>query len=240
MFQKRKQPRVDKKVKANLSDGKVGIVDHLSKTGGFLKISSEYKDNFQIDLHINKFQKIKLHCKPEWSNELGCGFHITSIENGKNNLFYQYIEKQFSDLEKYGNERIFKEEIDVMLEHTNAFGNVYFSNFFKYQGICREKMLLRHIPNINEILYNEKLRMVTIDAYNKYINNAYFGDVLIGNVTTKNIEGSHATLLIKFFNKKNGTLIGDGYQNFCCVNSNGKVIKLPKCFDFLDFYAEVE
>jgi len=137
------------------------------------------------------------------------------------------------------NNRVWRTEIFVNLGETNATGNVYFSNYFKYQGKCREDLLLKHVPNVSEIMMTTGERLITIDSYNKFIESAYFGDYIIGETRVGEIKASSARLDIKFVNKKTGRILGDGYQRFCCANAQGKVIRLPEWFDFLQFYNEV-
>ena len=147
--------------------------------------------------------------------------------------------QQVEQVKKFGNDRVFRMPIVITLGHTNATGNVYFSNYFSFQGTCREHFLLNHVPNINQMFMQTGIRLVTIDAYTKYASNAYFGDTLIAEVTIKDVQASQAKMVFRFRNKDNGKLVAEGYQHICCVNRLGKVIKLPKIFEFMDFYNEV-
>jgi enediyne biosynthesis thioesterase len=121
------------------------------------------------------------------------------------------------------------------------FGNVYFSNYIEYQGSIREKFLLSTVPNLHEILSETGIRLVTVDTYNKFISNSYFGDTLLVELTTSDINASTCRLDIRFKNKTSGKLVGQGYQRFCVVNSRGRVIRIPDVLLHpLDFYQEIE
>lgn len=52
----------------------------------------------------------------------------------------------------------------VTLEETNLVGNVYFANYFSWQGRCREMFLHRYAPDVLRELESGALRMVTAHA----------------------------------------------------------------------------
>ena len=184
---------------------------------------------------------IGINCEPQWENEAGVGFKILDIENSKENFFNDYIKNQFQAFKIYGENRIFTSEIMVTLKDTNVFGNVYFSNYIEYQGTIREKFLLASVPDLHEMLAKTQVRLVTIDTYNKFVSNAYFGDVLLLELTTSDINAATCKLNITFKNKATGKIVGKGYQRFCVVSSKGKVMRLPQeLLGPLDFYQTFE
>lgn len=67
----------------------------------------------------------------------------------------------------------------VTFEDTNAIGNVYFTNFFKWQGKCREYFLLEKAPETFAQLRQGALRMVTAHASCDYLEEAVAGDALV-------------------------------------------------------------
>jgi enediyne biosynthesis thioesterase len=52
----------------------------------------------------------------------------------------------------------------VTFEETNVVGNVYYSNYFSWQGKCRELFLRLHAPDLLTELESGRLRMVTAHA----------------------------------------------------------------------------
>lgn len=52
----------------------------------------------------------------------------------------------------------------VTFEETNVVGNVYYANYFSWQGRCRELFLRRHAPGLLGQLEAGTLRMVTSHA----------------------------------------------------------------------------
>jgi len=238
---KQRAPRVKKRIKAVLDHG-TGIIENISSSGGFLRTDSDIPhDPFNIELKISNFKTIKIQCEPQWENESGVGFKVTGIEDTKEELFNEYVEKQFQALEYFGKERVFQTKVTVTLKDTNVFGNVYFSNDIQYQGVVREKFFLEKVPDLHELLTANSLRLVTIDTYNKFINNAYFGDTLLVELTTSEINGASCRLNITFKNKETGELLGQGYQRVCIVGATGRVMRIPaELLDILDFYQEIK
>ncbi len=241
MLMRLRAPRVKKMIKAILDNG-TGIIENLSTSGGYLKTNLNIpKEIFHIKLKLMGCKTIKLNCEPQWNNESGVGFKILGVGDSKVDFFNQYIENQFQAFEIYGENRVFTSEILVTLKDTNVFGNVYFSNYIEYQGMIREKFLLSVVPGLHEMLAKTQIKLVTVDTYNKFISNAYFGDTLLLELTTSDIKAATCKLNINFKNKETGKLVGQGYQQFCVVSAKGKVMRLPDILlKPLDFYQEVE
>ncbi len=241
MLMRLREPRLKKRIFANLKNTS-GIIENISSSGGFLKTDVQVPegDLFEIELEITKSKKIMLICKSQRCTNSGIGFKVLDAGNSKQKSFQQYVEKQFEALKRYGHSRVFRTEILVTLKDTNVFGNVYFSNFIEYQGVIREKFLLASVPDLHELIAKTNIRLVTVDTYNKFIQNAYFGDILVAELTTSSIKAASCKLNIIFKNKATDQIIGKGFQTFCVVNSNGKVIRIPgELLEPLDFYQEV-
>lgn len=240
-MRKTRDQRVQKKIKAVL-DNQTGIIENISTSGGFLKLESEIPtETFLLELKISEFKTIKMECEPLWHNSSGVGFRFLDIKDAKEDLFTQYVEKQIQALKIYGKERVFKTEVMVTLKNTNAFGNVYFSNFIEYQGVVREKFLLANVPNLHQLMANGSLRLVTVDTYHRFISNAYFGETLVVELTTSEIKAATCRLEILFKNKATGKMVGEGYQRICLVSEKGRVMRIPENFlGLLNFYHEIK
>ena len=242
MLMRARDPRVNKQILAVLNQGDDAIVENISSSGGFLKTATHFSKGqaFNLDLKVMGGKTIKMVCESKRCDDSGVGFKILSFKNAREDLFNQYVEKQFASLKQFGESRVFTTEIMITLKDTNVFGNVYFSNFIEFQGVIREKFLLATVPDLHDLLTRTSIRLVTVDTYNKFISNAYFGDVLLVELTTSSIQAASCKLNIVFKNKNTGDLIGRGYQTFCVVKANGKVVRLPEeLLGPLDFYQEV-
>ncbi len=243
----RQYPRITQSMDVVVMNGGVhrGVVQNISKNGLFVKIPSDCvpldngrasRVNLQIKVDANRV--INLWCSPRWHNDEGVGFRTEPSADGNEDAFQSMIDNLSRQVSLYGPERVFRTEIFITLRQTNAFGNVYFAEYFTFQGAAREQMLVRCVPNLREEIFGKGIRLVTVDAYNKYITNAYFGDTVVAEITTREVTRVKATVNIRFRNKTTGKLIGDGYQTFCCVDANGKIIRLPGVFEFLDYFRE--
>lgn len=51
----------------------------------------------------------------------------------------------------------------VTFEETNALGNVYFSNFVRWQGVCRERFLKDQAPELIQ-QFGDSLRIATLEC----------------------------------------------------------------------------
>src|SRR2546423_6434423 len=65
----------------------------------------------------------------------------------------------------------------VMLEETNLLGNVYFSNYFLWQGHCREAFLLDHAPGVMRALRGD-FAMITTDSSCDFFAELFAGDTV--------------------------------------------------------------
>ena len=58
----------------------------------------------------------------------------------------------------------------VTFEETNVVGNVYYTNYFLWQGQCRELFLREHAPQILHSLQSGQLKLVTAHASCDYFD----------------------------------------------------------------------
>lgn len=68
----------------------------------------------------------------------------------------------------------------VSFEETNLVGNVYFTNYFSWQGRCREMFLREHAPQVLAELQTGALRLVTAHASCDYVDEfVAFDDIVV-------------------------------------------------------------
>lgn len=68
----------------------------------------------------------------------------------------------------------------VTFEETNLVGNVYYTNYFSWQGRCRELFLREHAPQTLEELKDGDLRLVTSHASCDFVDEFnVFDEVII-------------------------------------------------------------
>jgi enediyne core biosynthesis thioesterase len=66
----------------------------------------------------------------------------------------------------------------VSFEETNALGNVYFSNFLKWQGICRERFLKEFAPELIDE-FPDGLKIATMSCSCSYYWELYAFDHVV-------------------------------------------------------------
>ena len=124
-------------------------------------------------------------------------------------------------------EREFIFEKKVYLGSTNMFGNVYFARYFDWQGEAREAFFYSTVPNSLNLL-KSGIKFVTIEASIKFNKETLaFDDILI-KVKADNFKITMFDLIFTYLNKNNNKIIATGKQKIGFVDSNNKVIPIPK------------
>lgn len=100
----------------------------------------------------------------------------------------------------------------VTFEDTNAIGNVYFTNFFAWQGKCRECFLLEKAPETFAHLRQGTLRMVTAHASCDYVEEAAAGDALVVRMGLSRYLPFGVGLAFEFA-REDGEVIARGRQD---------------------------
>jgi len=236
MVDKRKDPRINKGILVkNIPDSKI---ENLSITGGFICTDKTLGQYFNLHIHLNIYLIINIQCELIRKNSKGIGFRINKFLDGNISEYSDFIQKEISLSAKLSKDRVWRHEHFITVEETNVFGNMYFADFFKLQGIARDLMLLYHVQDIHQIMAETGATIAVVDAYNKFIKPCFFGENITIEISTKDIMRSRATLIINFRNKENNEMRGEGYQRFCWVSNTGKVMQLPPIFDFLSYYEQ--
>jgi enediyne biosynthesis thioesterase len=92
----------------------------------------------------------------------------------------------------------------VTFEETNALGNVYFSNFLKWQGVCRERFLQEHAPELIRE-FTDGVKIATLECSCSYYWELYpFDRVLIemyldNEATSRGIEDDVLRIGFKYW-----------------------------------------
>src|SRR3989338_8399696 len=73
----------------------------------------------------------------------------------------------------------------VLLKQTNMLGNTYFSNYIDWMGEAREQLFLMHPSAAPFLSENANIFMITHTLHHRFIDNAFFGDQIRIELTTK-------------------------------------------------------
>jgi enediyne core biosynthesis thioesterase len=110
-------------------------------------------------------------------------------------------------------------EKPIVLKYTNLLGNTYYDNFITWQGEARELLLLTH-PDIATFFKDmQRVKMITHSTHHLFKKEAFFGDVIRIEVTTREIKHCSFVMIFRFFNNKTNELLGEGWQKICFSNN---------------------
>lgn len=116
----------------------------------------------------------------------------------------------------------FYQKFETSLKHSNATQNVYFSNFFEWQGAARERWFFECISN--DMLQDLGV-FITKKAHNEYLKEAFPFQTVTCSVNSFAIQKCSFYLQFKFF--INDELASVGYQQIVFADKQKRIAKLP-------------
>lgn len=114
----------------------------------------------------------------------------------------------------------------VCFGDTNLEGNVYFVNFFKWQGEVRELFLKEICPNFVD-KFNKGLRLYTANASVEYLDEARIYDEIEISLQLFSPKMASVKEYFEFRNVKTNKLIATGEQKIVFANADKKVVRIP-------------
>lgn len=105
-----------------------------------------------------------------------------------------------------------------MLEETNLVGNVYFSNYFLWQGHCRERFLAERAPGVLRALH-EDFAMVTVSSRCDFFAELYAVDEVEVRMSLGAREANKVTMFFDYYRLRDRTaqLVARGEQTIACM-----------------------
>ncbi|MFG3503961.1 acyl-CoA thioesterase [Streptomyces sp. NPDC047821] len=114
----------------------------------------------------------------------------------------------------------------VTLEETNLVGNVYFTNYLRWQGHCRERFLAERAPGVLRALRGE-LALVTVDCHCAYFSELYAMD-RVGIRMSLTASGDHRVSMGFDYYRTNAPvpqLVARGGQTVACMRRTGQDLR---------------
>jgi enediyne core biosynthesis thioesterase len=111
----------------------------------------------------------------------------------------------------------------VGFEETNLVGNVYYVNYVRWQGRCREMFLLEHAPSVLDEI-RDGLKLFTIRAECEYMSEATAFDELAIRMRLEELTQTQLVFAFDYLRLRDGTeeLIARGRQRIACMRgANG-------------------
>ncbi|WP_162830134.1 acyl-CoA thioesterase [Amycolatopsis palatopharyngis] len=106
----------------------------------------------------------------------------------------------------------------VTLEETNVVGNVYFSNYVRWQGHCREHFLMERAPGVLRALTDD-LALVTVSCGCDYFSELYAADTVELRMTLDVVEDNRVSMAFGYYrvNAAQAELVARGSQTVACM-----------------------
>lgn len=116
----------------------------------------------------------------------------------------------------------FETDIHTTLKHSNATQNIYFSNYFEWQGMCRERWFFECISP--DMLQDQGV-FITKSAHNDYIKEAFPFQTITCRMNASEIKKCSFKLLFRFYIEDE--MASEGYQTIVFANHEKRITKLP-------------
>jgi enediyne biosynthesis thioesterase len=109
----------------------------------------------------------------------------------------------------------------VGFEETNLVGNVYYVNYVRWQGRCREMFLLEHAPSVLDEL-RDGLKLFTIKAECEYLSEATAFDELAIRMRLEELTQTQIGFAFDYVRLADGKeeLIARGRQRIACMRGD--------------------
>jgi enediyne biosynthesis thioesterase len=109
----------------------------------------------------------------------------------------------------------------VGFEETNLVGNVYYTNFIRWQGRCREMFLREKAADILDLLKNG-FAMVTTRVSCEYLNELSAFDELTIVMKLGGIKQNRIAMVFEYW--RDEELVARGEQEIACMKREGDSI----------------
>lgn len=111
----------------------------------------------------------------------------------------------------------------VSFEETNLVGNVYYVNYLRWQGRCRELFLRDHAPDVLQALQNG-LAMVTTRCACDFLAELVAFDNVAIRMRLGGMTQNRITMVFEYWRHKDGKedLVARGEQQIACMQREGE------------------
>jgi enediyne core biosynthesis thioesterase len=184
-----------------------------------LRVTIELPEENQIvesEVDVARVQKIR-----EWEEDSKyyVGLQFAGMEERYQHSLLQHLVKSN---ERRSQQFIY--EKTVYLADTNLEGNVYFANYFKWQGEAREEFYRQYFPLQ---LWQTGMKIITVDAHMDYKHETFFYDVVAIQIYVQHIRNMSLEMKFIFRHKQTNALLAVGSQRIAFAGPDGKLIPIP-------------
>lgn len=119
--------------------------------------------------------------------------------------------------------KTFHHAIDIYLKDSNAYANTYFSRYFEWQGVCRERWFHRCISA--DMLQTEGV-FITKRAHQEYVHETFPFQTVDCELNTFDVRQCSFYLLFRFLVA--GQVVSTGYQQVVFASHAKRIQRLPE------------
>ncbi|MDI1270064.1 MAG: acyl-CoA thioesterase [Polaromonas sp.] len=119
--------------------------------------------------------------------------------------------------------KTFHHTIDIYLKDSNAYANTYFSRYFEWQGVCRERWFHRCISA--DMLQASGV-FITKCAHQDYVHETFPFQAVDCRLNTFEVRQCSFYLLFQFM--VDGKLVSTGYQQVVFASHDKRIQRLPE------------
>lgn len=131
----------------------------------------------------------------------------------------------------------------VGFEETNLVGNVYYANFVRWQGRCREMFIKDKAPDVLEMLQTD-LALVTVNVSCEYFSELTAFDELVIHLKLGSIKQNRIAMIFEYWKESGDSkeFIARGEQTVACMRREHDELKptsIPESlFNALQSYVQ--
>lgn len=118
--------------------------------------------------------------------------------------------------------KTFCHAIDIYLKDSNAYANTYFSRYFEWQGVCRERWFHRCISA--DMLQTQGV-FITKRAHQEYVHETFPFQTVDCELNTFDVRQCSFYLLFRFMVA--GQVVSTGYQQVVFASHGKRIQRLP-------------
>ncbi len=119
--------------------------------------------------------------------------------------------------------KTFRHTIDIYLKDSNAYANTYFSRYFEWQGVCRERWFHQCISA--DMLQSLGV-FITKRAHQEYVQETFPFQTVECQLNTFEVKQCSFYLLFQFMVA--GQLVSNGYQQVVFARQDKRIQRLPE------------
>ncbi len=124
--------------------------------------------------------------------------------------------------------RFFEYKFQVSFEETNVVGNVYFANYFVWQGKCREAFLAKYAPRVLED-FAAGHGMITKESSCEFFSESFAFNNIAVRMYLHKINRTSITMDFEYYREEDDQLVllAKGVQSTFWASPGQKIAMLP-------------